>query len=293
MTRLSKTRTDFPLIAITMLSMAMLILGLSVIVVVQKDREKAPVIINRTERVDHLRLPINVTIGTYRLKTSTKVVNLTTLGAIQSTTEDAVGTAWGINLKEYGLNEKRYLITAAHCISRTKDKSADIVEIQIRTSKVKKWIKCKILIIDKDRDSALLEAEEDIPVVFKLGDDSEVEVGKPVIVVGCPIGTTPAAALGYLTSKDPEVPIPIRCSLWQASVPFYFGNSGGPIIDAVTQDVIGILVAGVGTKDGLVPNLAIIIPCFEVRKMLDDNLKLPDEPAIPELKAETVPLPAK
>jgi len=286
-----------------MLSMAMTILGLSIIIFVSNKQEKQQVIVKQTEVImrqerRYPKIPQFMTTGTYRLRTATKVTSSSILGDIHRT-QDAVGSSWGIDLSEYGLPEKRYLMTAAHCIMAHDPKSsgriADTIEIQIRMERpdekgkmlpFKKWIKCKALIVDVDVDQALLMAEEEIPVIFKLGD--RCDVGSPVIAVGCPIGTTPAAKMGTLVSVDPEVCTPVKCQIWQADVPFYFGNSGGPLFDAESEVVIGSLVAGLGAKEGqLVPNLALVIPCIEIRKMLDYNLRIP-EPE--EAKAEIVPL---
>lgn len=263
-----------PLIAITLLSMAMMILGLSVIIFVKTEQEKTPMIFHRTEIIkpDHLypHLPPSVTTGTYRLRSSWRGLKNNVFA-----TEEATGSAWGISLKEWGLPEKRYLITAAHCVLTGNNQLVDSVDIQIRVDNIKKWIRCKVLICDKDRDAALLEVMEDIPVIFTLGET--IAIGSPVLVSGCPVGTTPSTTMGFLTSLDPELVTKLHCHVWQASVPFFYGNSGGPLLDAENLNVVGMLVAGIGVKEGMVPNLAIVIPNYEIKAMLDANLKLDDE----------------
>lgn len=303
-----RNNNELPLVAISMLSMALTILGLSIIVFVKNQREREPIVYNQTRIVqpDHRypKIPLYLTTGCYRLRTATKVL----LGAVQQTKESS-GSSWGIDLSEYGLPDKRYLMTAAHCILHDEDgigprnsRPVDMIEIQIRMERqdekgrlysYKKWVKCKVLIIDTDVDQALLETEEEVPVVFPLG--KTAEVGSTVIGVGCPIGTTPAAKMGTLVSLDPEIDSQVKCQIWQADISFFFGNSGGPLLDAETEKVIGSLVAGLGKNQQLIPNLAIVIPCVEIRKMLDYNLRLPEmsESVTADIPTPKLPLPPK
>lgn len=280
------------IIIITMVSMFLTILGLSVFIY---KIYKSPVIVQKTEiiKVDHqyAKIPKSMTTGTYRVKCAYQhpIQKMAMLGMSLNETKESTGSAVGVDLTEYGLTEPRFLLTAAHVVCThpvTREEAAgfiekivDVVEIQIRTDKVKKWVHCKILIVDKDRDLCLLEALEDLPKIFKLADDEDV--GAAVVVAGCPIGTTPSASLGYLTSKDPEITGLTKCQLWQASGPFYYGNSGGPVFDAEAEKIVGILIAGLGKEGGdgtfMIPLLAICVPCVEIRAMLDHDLKLSDE----------------
>jgi len=274
--------------------MSIVIAALTVVIFLDFEKAKLPVIHRKTEIVRQDRLypmiPKFITTGTYRVRGSTIS---RTFGVVQGT-QDWSGTAFGLDMSEYGLPEKRYLITAAHVALGPAGKPPDNIEIQIRTDTIKEWVKCKILVADKDRDIAVLQAEKDLPIVFKLAEDAEV--GAPVIVSGCPVGTTPSAAMGFLTSKDPEIRDKgIKCEIWQASAPFYSGNSGGPVIDAESQKIVGVLIAGLKLAEGgMVPNLAICVPCIEVRKLLDASFKLA-EAQLPyderQPIAEIVPLP--
>lgn len=295
---------DFSFVAVTLIAMLLIIASLSAIIYLQaQEIDKRPLIYHTTEVIkpQHLypKIPVNLTVGTYRLHCKYSVK---TLGVVQATS-DSCGSGWGINLTEYGMPEHRYLITAAHVVLAGPDEKfpVDSVEVQIRTDKIKKWVKCKPLVVDRDADTAVLEAEEDLPIIFNLADDEEI--GAPVIIGGCPVGTTPSTQIGWLTSKDPEIPTKLRYPIWQAFAQFYKGNSGGPMIDADSQKVVGMLVAGLRLHEGedqMVPGLAICIPCFVIRAVLDKNFRMPEEPAplderlktppATEPKAEIVPL---
>lgn len=283
-----KPSYEYALVVLSMTAMMVIIVALTSMLLLDAERSKAPTIFHKTEIIrpigSYPRIPKFLTTGTYRVRCKSCV---TTFGVVQGS-QDWTGSAFGIDLSEYGLPEKRYLVTAAHVALQQGGKPSDIFEIQIRTDTVKEWVRCKLLVADKDRDLAVLEAEKDLPVIFKLADDEDV--GAPVIVAGCPVGTTPSAAMGFLTSKDPEIrDQQVKCAVWQASAPFYSGNSGGPVLDAETHKVVAVLVAGLRTADGggMVPNLALCIPCTEIRKLLDKAFVLRDD----EKKAEIVPLP--
>jgi S1-C subfamily serine protease len=279
-----KNKFEGPFLTFTLMSMSMIILGLSAVIYGLKEKEKEPVIFNQTKIVKSQTeiikpsglfpiIPKILTTATYRVKIQSLQTNY---GIVRGTTEGS-GSSFGIDLSDYGLIDKRFLITAAHVVLQQNGmKPVDGVEIQIRTETVKKWIKCKILVIDKDRDVAVLEASEDLPAVLKLGQD--IEVGSPIFVSGCPAGTTPTTVAGWLTSKDPEFLLaPIKCKLWQASAPFWMGNSGGPVSDAVTNKVVGMLIAGISTKEGMIPHLAIVIPLEEIKTVLDQHFKIPEK----------------
>lgn len=289
-----RSRNEPSHVAITTISMAMLIVVMGAVIFKQSFQDKAipPVVIQKTEIIRQTRYP-NIspifTTGTYRVRCTAKSL---TFGIVEQT-QSSVGSAFGMDLTEWGFKGKKYLLTAAHVVLQKAagtravlDRPVDKVEIQIRTDKIKRWVNCRIIFIDKDRDAALLEADEEIPVVFKLGE--KAEIGSSIILAGCPVGTTPQAVFGIMTSMDPEIDIGVRCQVWQVSAPFYFGNSGGPVFDPETDLILGIVVAGVSSKTGdLIPHLALMIPCFEVRKML--NAKYP--PLAP--RAEVVLPPAE
>lgn len=283
-----KPSYEYAMIVLSMTAMMVAIVALTSMLLIDAQRSQVPMVVHKTETIrsdsSYPRIPKFFTTGTYRVRGR---ANVTTFGVVQGT-QEWTGSAFGVDMSEYGLAQPRYLITAAHVALQHGGKPSDILEIQIRTDKTKEWVRCKILLADKDRDLAVLEAAKDLPVVFKIADDGDV--GAPVVVSGCPIGTTPSAAMGFLTSKDPEIrDTVVKCPVWQASAPFYSGNSGGPVIDAETHKVVAVLVAGLKTGEGgniMVPNLALCIPCTEIRKMLDAAFALRDEP-----RAEIIHLP--
>lgn len=287
---MSRNNNSFvePFIIISMISMLLIIAALTAIIVLQsKELERRPVAYQKTEIIKqpmaYQKIPISMTMGTYLIRCQW---NVASFGVIQAT-QEASGSGWGVNLSEYGMPERRYLVTAAHVILRdlragVPPRPVDSVEIQIRTDKFKKWVKCKILVARPDIDTAILEAEEDLPVTFNLASDGTV--GSSIIISGCPGGTAPSSQIGTLTSKDPGLDMGLKCPTWQAFATFYHGNSGGPIIDAESQKVIGMLVAGWRTRidsDTMIPGVALCIPCYVIRGLLDQTFQLAGEP-VPE-----------
>jgi S1-C subfamily serine protease len=179
------------------------------------------------------------------------------------------GSAFGIDLKMYGLKQPRYVLTAAHMVMNKNGIGLANGElaIEIPNKRISRWAKCAIVAVDTDRDLCLLECETDVPVMCKLNtDDDAVQVDSAVLVVGCPSGVPPQLSYGWLTDKNPRV----KGVMWQAAANFYHGNSGGPVFDADKGNVIGVAVAGIPDGKGdMDRKVAMFTPYFEVKKFLD------------------------
>lgn len=294
---MSKNTSIDPLVVVAMIAMLGVIAALSTIIYLQSiEIEKKPVFTNRTEiiRPQHLYpgIPASVTQATYLVHCKS---NVTSYGVIQAVS-DSTGSAWGIDLSEYGMPEHRYLITAAHVVLKDKTttpKPVDVVSIQIKKGGFKKWVRCKILVVQPDIDTAVLEAEEDLPAIFKLAADGQE--GATAVISGCPGGTSPSSQLGNLVSKDTGFSFGLRCTVWQAFATFYKGNSGGPIVDAESQKVVGMLFAGMrisADSDTMIPGVAFCIPCYVIRGLLDSSFRIKDGAEETPPKAEVIPIPA-
>lgn len=296
-------------VALTMILMMGIIATLATIVYLQGQLPHSPVVIKTQVlegKTHYPKIPVKITDGTYRIR----MKNLCTSFGVLQGTQEATGSSFGVDLSEYGMPERRYLVTAAHCVIMN-NKPVDQIDAEVHIGKIKAWIRCKCLVIDKDRDLAVLEAASDLPFAFKIAEDAQI--GDSVFIAGCPAGTNSSATLGFLTGKDPEINRGpgVRCQLWQVSASFFFGNSGGPVFDTDSEKVIAVLVAGIEQGPSqLVPGVAIVVPCFELRALLDSKFKLdegseafvtprpeplapPKElaPIAPAPKAEIVPIP--
>lgn len=103
-------------------------------------------------------------------------------------------------------------------------------------------------LIDEDpgNDLAILRVACDVPALTVDGSYTHVN-GQKVVAIGSPgTGGTAADMIANLTTDGrlgPEYPLPNGSKLWTMSMPINAGNSGGPILDARTGNVIGVVVA--------------------------------------------------
>ncbi len=103
-------------------------------------------------------------------------------------------------------------------------------------------------LIDEDpgNDLAILRVACDVPALTVDGSYTHVN-GQKVVAIGSPGTGGPAAdMIANLTTDGrlgPEYPLPNGNKLWTMSMPINAGNSGGPILDAHTGNVIGVVVA--------------------------------------------------
>jgi len=196
---------------------------------------------------------------------------------LQRVERDEVVTGWGsavaIDLNDYGIYKKRYLLSAAHLVLNKNGKrlAPGQLAAEVEQQGRKAWINCKVVAVDDKADLCLLECSIDLPLLAKLGSGEE-KVGEEVMIVGCPSGVVPQVSRGKLTSKTPNV----EGQLWQAAAKFWHGNSGGPVFNPASKTICGIAVAGVKAEDGndMDPNIALFAPIGPVRRFLNSFARL-------------------
>jgi len=142
-------------------------------------------------------------------------------------------------------------------------------EVEIRTDKHKGrvWVKATVVAKDAERDWCLLSIDIQTPHALVPDYEPGLDVGDPVCIIGAPSGeNSTCASIGYMADfgTDPEGPR----ELWLSSNAIFYGNSGGPVIDANTGRLIGILVQGRGHTNALAPNIALFVPLVNISKEL-------------------------
>lgn len=95
---------------------------------------------------------------------------------------------------------------------------------------------------DVPNDLALLrlDTERDLGPVARLAPLSrmpEIQSFKPVITVGCPLGTAAQATRGEITRRNWQLG---GQRFWMVSSPAYFGNSGGGVFLEETHELVAI-----------------------------------------------------
>lgn len=101
----------------------------------------------------------------------------------------------------------------------------------------------------------------------------------PVWAVGCSLGLKPRPSYGHITAINEQLAISnaqfslltAQCPFWEISAPVLPGNSGGPVYDARTFEVIGIAVWVKVYDYQLITTMAGIVPIGEIYKFLDSH----------------------
>lgn len=163
----------------------------------------------------------------------------------------------------FAVGDGRLIATNAHVVPETtgNEPGQDQLAILARFGSERRVIAVRLVARDADHDLALLRFEGPPLPTVTLGDSDTVREGQAVAFSGFPIGSvlgfspvthrgivssiTPISVPGNTASqlKTPSIrslrsgPFPI----FQLDATAYPGNSGGPLFDADTGEVIGIL----------------------------------------------------
>lgn len=167
--------------------------------------------------------------------------------------------------------ESIYILTACHVVE-----SQSVVNIKLYNSEI---ITGTVVITDTIKDLALIKPE--------INTDSKIKIYtarlatkeyvpylfSPVWVVGCSLGLNPRPSYGHITNieKSNQSSSVSICG-YEISAPVLPGNSGGPVYDKYTYQVIGIAV-WVHTYQGqLITTMAGVVPINEIYKFLESHI---------------------
>tara|TARA_A200000113_G_scaffold182598_1_gene168777 strand:+ start:8764 stop:9534 length:771 start_codon:yes stop_codon:yes gene_type:complete len=153
-----------------------------------------------------------------------------------------------------------FAITNYHVVSEDLDPTIveNYVVLSGKGAAVKK-IKAEVIKIAPNHDLALLKLDSSLPAL-KLGNDELLPAGSEVALTGFPIGAVlglyPATHRGYISAITPDA-IPALDSnqltslmmkrlnnvsfIYQLDATAYPGNSGSPLYDPRTGEVIGVI----------------------------------------------------
>ena len=142
------------------------------------------------------------------------------------------------------------LITARHVIESLNEN--DLVSIEFVKSNNKTKSEAKILFKPKEEnnDYAVLELVNPINEInpLNIGDAGGIQINDEVNIIGYPAGLFSSAKAQVTNNEVSENPL-----LIQMNGGAWSGNSGGPVVDKKSNDVIGILILGLsGNFQGMV-----------------------------------------
>ncbi len=193
------------------------------------------------------------------------------------------------------VGDGHYVVTNAHVIPilLTVEKMEHLA-IFTGHGKRPKMRKAKRVALDPEHDLVLLKIEGDPLPSLSLGNSERVREGQSIAFTGFPIGTVlglfPVTHRGIISAITP-IAIPSQSSrqlnpklikrlrapydVFQLDATAYPGNSGSPVYDPKTGDVLGVLnmVFVKETKESVLEKpsgISFAIPAKYIRELLDN-----------------------
>lgn len=175
------------------------------------------------------------------------------------------GTAFGVDLSQFGYPGKRYLLSAGHNVLDASGHIRSTLKLELKTESGTHWSQCKVAAYDQDLDVCLVESREELPAILQL-DSKEAMPGAPVVLAGSPRGVPVALFNGsVLRCFDRGT---VRSSV---QIPFDHGDSGGPVLSPRTGKVAGVAVAGVPKDGDMDHTVGLFLPLAAISSFLESN----------------------
>jgi putative serine protease PepD len=129
------------------------------------------------------------------------------------------------------------ILTAEHVVDK-----ADSIKVRFEDGSTEK---ATLVGSDKSTDTAVIHVEVPASKLhpLRLGDSSAAEPGQTVVAIGSPFGLPETLTAGIVSATNRTITAPNGFSITgaiQTDAAINHGNSGGPLIDAATNTVIGI-----------------------------------------------------
>jgi len=181
-----------------------------------------------------------------------------------------------------------YILTACHVVD-----TQNVVNVELYDSRV---ITASVVITDTLKDLALLRTQigadfKDKLYTAKLAPKNYVPyLFTPVYTIGCSLGLPPRPSNGIISYISDN--LRSSASHWEISAPILPGNSGGPVYDGRTYEVIGIAVWVKVYGGQLITTMAGIVPISEIHDFLNKAQKLKGLKAQKEITFELLNLSA-
>jgi serine protease Do len=172
-------------------------------------------------------------------------------------------------------NDKGDVITNAHVVSNVKD-------VRIITADSREF-DGTVIGISSDTDVALVRVPGLAQSDFLNVSQHKADIGEEVLALGSPLGLQNTVTTGIISGVDRDFDLdPYHYEdVYQISAPIAPGNSGGPLVDVKTGNVLGINSAGVDQG-----SIGFSIPVANVLSMIEGWSKSPMT-TLPETAAAT------
>jgi putative serine protease PepD len=144
--------------------------------------------------------------------------------------EQAEGTGFEID-------SKGNILTAEHVVD-----NADSITVRFEDGST---AKATLVGNDKSTDTAVIHVDVSASKLhpLALGSSASVQPGESVVAIGSPFGLAETMTAGIVSATNRTITAPNKFSITgaiQTDAAINHGNSGGPLIDAATNTVIGI-----------------------------------------------------
>jgi S1-C subfamily serine protease len=159
------------------------------------------------------------------------------------------------------------IATAWHVVDDAKN-----IEIQIRSIKFKAsaWIGADVIAKDKNHDCALLGIDATLMSWVDVVENPRHEVLDETVAFGASGGGAIVPSLGFFAGDEPGDVVERGLNgLWVTSNPVFFGNSGGPVFNLESGELMGLVVAiySAGGR-ATAPNVCLVTPIKHVYKLM-------------------------
>lgn len=136
-------------------------------------------------------------------------------------------------------NDKGDIVTNAHVV-------ANASNVKVKTSDSREFSGV-VIGVSSETDVGLVRVQGLVGTdPLKIARDRKGEVGDEVLALGTPLGLENTVTTGIISGVDRDFVLePFKYEdVYQISAPIAHGNSGGPLIDSKTGEVLGINSAG-------------------------------------------------
>ena len=159
------------------------------------------------------------------------------------------------------IDSQGYIVTNYHVISSEVDPTYEgFSRLYIKMSDDNDLrIPAKVIGWDSILDLALIKADVKVPVFFKLGSSTDLDVGDRIYAIGSPGGLEKTLTSGVVSAVNRRI-FSVGATM-QIDAPINHGNSGGPIIDSYGR-VQAVVFAGIENYEGL--NFAIPVELLKL-----------------------------
>jgi len=139
-------------------------------------------------------------------------------------------------------------------------------------------ISADIMTYDVEEDLALLKIRDEdaapaVAKMFKRGEEKNLRLGQELLAIGAGMGEAPVITHGILSQFGREID---NREFWLSTAPTIFGNSGGAVYLAETNEFLGVpariaVIASFFGSDAIT-HLSYFIPITRVYKFLESQM---------------------